>query len=223
MSVGLAAYHCVHHPFSHLYLQFQDDCFTDDVCGIFVIPVYYSHSGIKLEQRCIMKYLVKLGENRKGAYMSNTIWWRWYEASKRTSQTSSLQGVPGEVIVCKNRRITVRELAEYLSISIGSMFSIIQRLGHARSLLQMGSAPVDIRAKTTSCFRMSRLIIAVRWRVGRINVNGDAKLWFWTRTTKFSVENSIVSTSKNPRWIEVPIRLRHFRENARQCPTPIML
>lgn len=104
----------------------------------------------KLEQRCNVKFLVKLGKNRKDAYelltkvygedvMNQVTFYKWYKAFEEgresiadepregrpsTSRTEVLQNTAA-AIVREDRRMTIRELAACLDISIGSAFSIM--------------------------------------------------------------------------------------------------
>lgn len=104
----------------------------------------------KLEQRCNVKFLVKLGKTRKDAYellttvygedvMNQVTFYKWYKAFKEgrenitdepregrpsTSRSEVLKNTAA-AIVSEDRRITVRELAATLDISVGSAFSIL--------------------------------------------------------------------------------------------------
>lgn len=104
----------------------------------------------KCEQRCNVKFLVKLGYSRKDTYdmlcrvygervMSQVTFYRWYKAYQEgrerveddpregrpsTSRNSALINT-ADVIIREDRRITVRELAGYLNVSVGSAFAIM--------------------------------------------------------------------------------------------------
>ncbi len=147
-----------------------------------------------IEQRYALKFCVKLGKTAKEskdmlkqAYgdrvMSMATFYRWYnlfregregvedeprEGRPSTARTEVLKNT-ADVIVREDRRITVRELAQRLNISVGSAFAILHD---------------DLHMRRVSCRWVPRLLTPEQM-THRVAVCNELRARFHSESTEF--------------------------------------